>query len=48
MQVIYKNKNKRSSGRKTDSVGPIIYAGRISRFLKRKYIERLRRKIVRI
>ena len=34
MQIIYKNEDKRDSSRRTNSVGAIIYTGKISRYLE--------------
>ena len=46
MQVIYKNKDKRSSDRGTDTMSIVICAGRISEYLEGKYTRRSRRGIV--
>ena len=48
MQVVYKNKNKVDSSRRTDSVGVVLYTGRISKYLKGKYIGGFKGKSTRI
>jgi len=40
MQVVYQDKDKRSSNRGTDSVDLIIYTRRISRYIEEKYVGR--------
>ena len=46
MQVIHQDKDKRSDSGETDSVGTVIYVGRIGRHLEGKCIGRLRRRII--
>ena len=48
MQAIHKNKDEESGSWRTDSVGVIIYIGRIGRCLKEKYTRRLGKKVVRV
>ena len=38
MQIIYKNENERSHGRKINSVDIVIHIGKLSKFAKRKPI----------
>ena len=40
MQAIHTYENKKGNSRRTDSIGAIIYAGRISKHLKGEYIRR--------
>jgi len=42
MQVISENENKGSYGRETNIVDFVIYIGRNSRCMKRKYVRRFR------
>ena len=48
MQVVYKNKDKESSGRGADLVGVIIYARRVGRHLEGEYVGGLKSEIIRI
>ena len=40
MQAIYKDEVEGFASRRTDSISPFLYAGKISRYLKRKCYER--------
>ena len=42
MQVIHKDKDKKSSSRGTDLINLVIYVERISRCVERKYAGRFR------
>ena len=48
MQVIYKDEVKRVVSRRIDSVGPLLYTGRISRYLEGKHHGRVRSRRSRI
>ena len=48
MQVIYKNKIEEIVSKRTDSMGLLLYVGRISRYLERKYHRRIRNRRNRI
>ena len=48
MQVVHKNEDERSSHIETDSIDIAICARRISRYLERKHVGRLRRRITEI
>ena len=40
MQVIYKDKDKKSSSRRANIVDLVLYTRRISRYMKGKYVGR--------
>ena len=48
MQIIYQNEDERSSSKRVDPIGIVIYIGWISQCLKEKYIRGLRRRFIRI
>ena len=48
MQVIYKNKDKRSSGGRTDSMDSFLCIGRIGRCVEEEHLEGLERRTTRI
>ena len=48
MQVVYKNKNKGKSSRRVDSIDTIIYARKLSRYMKREYLRSFRSRSFRI
>jgi len=42
MQTVFEDENERDNGRRTDSIDVVLYAGNISRCVKRKYIGEFR------
>ena len=42
IQVVYKNKNERASSRRTNSVGIVICAGKVSRYMERECLKEFR------
>ena len=42
MQVVYKNENKGASNRRTNSVGIVIYVGKVSRYIERECLREFR------
>lgn len=48
MQVVYKNEDEGSSGRRTDPVNFIIYVRRIGRCIERKYVRGFGKRIIEI
>ena len=48
MQTIYQDKDEGDGSRRANSVGPLIYTERISRYMEGKHIEGFGRGTVRI
>ena len=42
MQVVLKNEDERGNSGETSAVGPLVYTGRVSRYMKGKYDGRIR------
>ena len=42
MQAIHKDKDEEGDSRRVNPIGPLIYAGRIDRYLEREYFGGLR------
>jgi len=48
MQAIYKNEDEKSSSKRTNLVGVILYTEGVSKYLEREYLRRLRSRSIRI
>ena len=48
MQVVYKNKDERDGSQRANSVGIIVCAGGISRYLKGEHVGRFEGRVIRI